>query len=383
MCLALVLAEASLRIWGTQLGQPRLPFQYSIGAIERLTVGDAYVRFDRELGWVPTERIERQMGDVRYRHNSAGLRANVEYDPQPPPNVRRYAAFGDSFTYCEEVPIESCWTSLLQRELDGSEVLNFGVPGYASDQAWLRYRRDGAAFQACVVMIGHMVENINRIENRFRPFYYPDTGIPLAKPRFVLEDGEPVLLPSPAETTAELKDPQWVEANLGPADRWYFPGTFVNNPLDSFQLVRLARTAQYRLGRDEAAAWASGYSRRVYQRGQEPFELLVAVLSGFAAEVRATGASPLVVILPLREEIIAARDEAPLPHAVLIEVLRERGVPFLDLSAALGAQARRSSMGNLIEQHYRPLANTVVARTLASELRRHSSPSCGGERVKG
>ena len=47
------------------------------------------------------------------------------------------AAFGESFTYCEEVDVSDCWVAQLEHAWAGSEVLNFGVPGYGPDQAWL------------------------------------------------------------------------------------------------------------------------------------------------------------------------------------------------------------------------------------------------------
>ena len=57
-----------------------------------------------------------------------------------------------------------------------------------------------------------MLENINRVVNRYRPFY-DQSVTPLAKPRFVLRDGRLALLPSPVRSIDDLKDPAWVEAN--------------------------------------------------------------------------------------------------------------------------------------------------------------------------
>jgi hypothetical protein len=103
----------------------------------------------------------------------------------------------------------------------GLEVLNFGVSGYSPDQAWLRYQRDGRAYQPCAVLIGYMIENVNRVVNRFRPFYQPDTGIVLGKPRFQVQSGQLTLLPIPAQQVTDYADPAWVERSLGPNDFWY------------------------------------------------------------------------------------------------------------------------------------------------------------------
>jgi hypothetical protein len=377
LALSLALGELGLRLAGPRVGEPRLPLSYDRQAIDRLAVGDAYVTFDAQLGWLPTPSVDRVDGDVHYRHNAAGLRADRDFAPTPRPGVRRFAAYGDSFTYCEEVELEDCWTERLAEMLPNSEVLNFGVPGYAPDQAWLRYQRDGSAWRPCAVLIGAMVENINRVVNRFRPFYYPETGIPLAKPRFVLDGGRPVLLESPARWPEPLKDPAWVEDSLSSRDAWYFPGTFIANPLDRFELVSLARTARYRFGRQEGVDWTRAWAERMYHPGDEAFEVLTAVLVGEANQVRADGATPVVLIFPWRDEVLAQREGNPKPHEPLLDALKERRVTTIDLTDALGEQARRSSLGNLVVNHYRPLGNTVVARTLARELPRLTAATCG------
>jgi hypothetical protein len=368
--------EIALRIITPTPGAPRLPLSYDTHAIDLLAARQAYVMFDPDLGWVPTPDIDRVSAGTRLRHNQAGLRAEQEYTPVPRPGIRRYAAYGDSFTYCEEVDLQDCWTLRLEENLRNSEVLNFGVPGYALDQAWLRYRRDGADWKPCAVLIGHMIENIQRMVNRFRPFYSPEGGITLAKPRFLLDGDSLVLLPSPARRAEELKDPVWVEANLGPHDAWYFPGTFVANPFDGLQFVNLARTAVYRASRQEARLGPE-QAERMYEPGTESFDVLVSVLVHFAEQVRADGATPVVIIFPRKREIVTQRDRGTKVHAPLLDALRERGVPTLDVTEALAEQARRTDMDRLVVGHYRPLANATVARTLARPLSTLTAATCG------
>lgn len=371
------LAEVGLRLAGPVGAAPLLPLSYDLAALDRIAAGDAYIAFDRQLGWITSPGIDRLGGDVQYLHNAAGLRADREYAPRPAVETRRILAFGDSFTYCEEVELEDCWTTLLEDELKRSEVLNFGVPGYAPDQAWLRYQQGAARLEPCAVLIGVMVENVNRVVNRFRPFYYPETGIPLPKPRYLLDHGELTLLPSPVERLDQLRDPAWVEANLGQHDDWYYPGLFVPTGFDQFETARLARTAGYRQSRRHGQEWSQGWAEQMYRPGSEPLELLAAILTEFAAQVRADGATPVVLVFPYLDEIQAARDERPKAHQALLDRLAAGEVPTLDLTDELGQQARRSSIGNLLVHHYRPLGNRVVARTVASRLPRLAAATCG------
>jgi hypothetical protein len=373
----LALAEFGLRFASPAFATRLLPLSYNLAALDQIAAGEAYVAFDPLLGWTGTPGADRRGGEIRYRHNAAGLRAERDYPAGRPDQVRRILAYGDSFTYCEEVDVEECWTTVLEEELKRSEVINLGVPGYAPDQAWLRHQREGRQLEPCAVLIGSMVENVNRVVNRFRPFYYPDTGIPLPKPRYVLEDGRAVLLPSPVQSLDQLRQPDWVESQLGPRDAWYFPAMFTASPVDPLTTLRLARTASFRQGRDGGQEWTSAWASQMYRPGGEPLEVLVAVLAGFAAEVRTQGSTPVVLIFPLRDEITAQRDEAPLTHQPLLDALRQRGVATIDLTEALGQQARRSSIGNLVVEHYRPLANRVIGRTLASQLPRLTAETCG------
>jgi hypothetical protein len=385
LLLALALAEAGLRLAGPTLAHarpslfsPRVPFPYDTAALDDLATGRTPVMLDPDLGWVNTPDFDQQGPTVYNRHNHAGMRADREYSPTPAPGVRRIAAYGDSFTYCDDVDLADCWTRRLEERLPNTEVLNFGVVAYGPDQAWLRYQRGGTAWQPCAVVIGHMLENINRVVNRFRPFYLPRDSRSVSKPRFLLDGDGLQLLPNPVRSVEQLKDPGWVEANLGPHDAWYFPGTFVANPFDRLELVRLVRTAAYRNSRDQAAVeWLPGTAERLYRPGNEAFEVLVRVLSGFAEQVRADGATPVVLVFPTSSEFRSLRDGGPRPYAALLDALRQRDVPTIDLGDALAEQLHASSPRDLAKNHLTPLGNSVVARALAAELPRLTAPTCG------
>ncbi len=308
-----------------------LPLTYDQGAIDRIALGQAYITFDPDLGWVSTPGVDRigignQGREVHYRHNRAGQRADRDYAPTPSLGVRRIAAYGDSFTYCETVDMSDCWTRQLEDLLPNSEALNFGVPAYGPDQAWLRYQRGGAAWHPCAVLIGYLTENVNRAINRFRPFYYPapDT-FPLAKPRYIIEGNHLELLTSPARRPDDLKDPAWVEANLGPHDFWYFPGMFAIQPLDWLDVARLLRTAHYRFedaaAHRQAGQWTPSWARQIYRPGTEGFDVTARVLVDFAdraaagwraqAPRRAAGAAPPAAYPDDRPDRLARRAGGP------------------------------------------------------------------------
>src|SRR5262249_47022611 len=69
------------------------------------------------------------------RLNAAGLRSDHEYQKTPPSGLLRIAAFGDSFVYGSEVDGKEAWPAVLEQNRR-IEVLNYGVPGYGTDQAY-------------------------------------------------------------------------------------------------------------------------------------------------------------------------------------------------------------------------------------------------------
>jgi hypothetical protein len=403
LIVALLLAELGLRLLAPIPAQHLLPFAYRHDALRSIAGGDSYIRFDAELGWTTARASVHQDGGVVYRTNQGGLRADKEYSIEPLPAVRRLAAFGDSFTHCDEVEFSDCWTSELERDWPGTEVLNFGVPGYSPDQAWLRYRRERRAYRPCAVLIGYMVENINRVVTRFFPFYQPETGIVLGKPRFLLDGDGLALLPNPATTPEPLDDPRWAEAALGPRDRWYFPGTFVANPLDAFHLVRVVRTAAYHRhvrGLDgfdtrflraygSGAAWGGMGTleafdeqlARAYRGDQEAYRVAERVLIGFARDVLQDGATPVVIVFGRRQEAVSVRREQGKMYASLLDSLAREHVATIDVTDRLARESRRVGMEQLFGSsgHYTRAVNQIVGSELARELPRLTSPTCAAD----
>jgi hypothetical protein len=380
--LGVALAEIGVRVLEPIPTGDLLPRTYDRESLRRIVRGDSYLRFDQTLGWGPRPSTSRGDDKVVYRANSAGFRAEREYSLDPAPGTWRIAAFGDSFTHCDESDYRDCWTAQLEQRLPRSEVLNFGVPGYGPDQAWLRYQRDGRQYQPCAVLIGYLVENIHRVVNRFRPFYAPEDGITLIKPRFLLGEGEDelVLLPNPATAPEQLDDPRWVEATLGSHDHWYFPGTFAASPFDLLQTARLTRTALYREARRQDLRSEEGLPYvRAYETRGEAYQVAGRVLINFARDVRASGATPVVVIFPGRRDLeeIEAEDGEKL-YQPLVDWLAVEGIPTVDLADPLLRVADDDDMNELFigGGHYEGPGNEAVAAALARRLPEVIAPTC-------
>ncbi len=283
--------------------------------------------FDRELGWTLRPLASHKSGE--YHVNSQGVRSLREYDATPAPDVVRLACFGDSFVFGDEVKDEWTFESFLEERDPRLEALNFGVPAYGTDQALLRFRREGR-HEACIVVLGVLLENIGRNVNRYRPLWYPRSRSPLCKPRFVLDaKGQLELLAQPFENAHQMAD----------AVR------------DGSVIERLAKD-EYWLGRPEVftGRWSSfgrligGYfayrernpERLWLDRECEPRRVTLALIDRFRRDVLASGAKEcLVLVFPERAELDAYAKTGREYWSELLVDLDRLHVPYLDLAPAL------------------------------------------------
>jgi hypothetical protein len=380
--LGCLLGEIGIRIVAPLPVEDMLPLPYNHDGLRRLKQADTYLRFDPSLGWTtgPAARVEDK--GVVYRSNAAGIRAEREVPPEPPAGVRRLAAFGDSFTHCDDVNYADCWTHELEGAWPGSEVLNFGVPAYGPDQAWLRYQRDGRPYRPCAVLIGYYVGDIERVVNRFRPFYTPETSLMAPKPRFLADGDGLTLLPSPVTSLDQLDDAAWAERALGPHDAYYYPGVFAGSVYDASHLVRLARTAAYRrerrllLDNDDKNAHAPPYRSE-----GEAYQVAGRVLIEFARDVERDGATPVVVVFGGKAELASVRDRDRF-YDPLLKWLEREGVPSIDTTDAVLREGRQAGVNpiSLVNEnsHYLGPANQAAARLLARELPQLTAGTCRG-----
>ncbi len=133
------------------------------------------------LGWISQKDVD-----------AHGSRLIPAY-PDPTKFTACVSLYGDSFTWGAEVDNEDAWSNVLSSLL-GCRVENYGVGGYGTDQAYLRFKLN-IQDKSKVVIMGFLTENIFRNINQFRNLLYPNHRYAL-KPRFILDkDGNLELIP--------------------------------------------------------------------------------------------------------------------------------------------------------------------------------------------
>lgn len=323
-------------------------------------------RFDAELGWVPIAGARVITSDgLLTAYNSIGARSQREYTERPGPDVLRVACFGDSFTHGDEVSNADTWSEQLEHTHPRIEVLNFGVGGYGTDQALLRQRRNGL-HGARVACMGLFLDNVGRNVNRYRPWYWPNSPSCVAKPRFVLVDGELELVPIPYATREELVEAVAsgrVLEDLTPHEFWSAATRWPWTRHSS--IARLSRG--YFLYRERSnERWLTSLE-------DEPYNVSLALLTAFHRETLERGAQRSIVILFVGEAELARRATGGSRYwQTLAGDLAARGIETLDVSDALLdawiAAGDRPQSVLFSGHHYSRTANGIVARELAKLL---------------
>ncbi len=88
-------------------------------------------------------------------------------------------------------------------ELIECRVRNFGVGGYGSDQAQMKFL--SKTNHSDIVFLNHFSENIIRNINQFRNFIYPNKSF-VFKPRYIIKNDELELVPLPQIQKKNIND---------------------------------------------------------------------------------------------------------------------------------------------------------------------------------
>ncbi len=328
-----------------------------------------YLAFHRVLGWTIKENGAYQ--DL-YRANADGIRADREYSRKVPADMIRITAFGDSFTHCDDVPNDGTWQVFMEKNDPSLEVINFGVGGYALDQAYLRYKEHGSRYTADVVFIGFMSENIFRMVNTFRPFYIEDSALPLAKPRFTLNSSLK-MLPTPLKTLDDyrmlLKSPDTMLPRIGSHD-YFYHRKYKSGIFDWSPTVRMMKISMEKI--QNTYSTDSIFCDGVYNKSSEAFAVTAHVFDAFYESVLQNNAEPVIVVFPHKYNIKSYKKKGIKEYAALLAHFDTQGYAYVDLMDAFGHCDDTHALADLfVGHHYSVKANRMVAKHILEYMKRN------------
>jgi len=336
--------------------------------LKDLAEGKTYINFDQFLGWTirpnTIKKFKNEEGeDVVYKSNAQGFRDNKDYEFKS--NKVWIAAFGDSFVHCDEVGFEESWPYLLEKKLGSKfEVLNFGIGGYGTGQAFLRYQRMGVKFKANIVIIGFVFDDIKRNVNIFRFLLNPATGVPFSKPRFIFKEEKLKLLRNPVRTVERVK-----KAILNIHDNplveehdFFYRKTFIDHyPLFYSGFCRAV---------SQRIRWREQNLKNMCKPGKEAFNVSIGILKKFYDRVKEDGATPLILVF---SDYYRMKDyqNKDIYWQKFLEKLNELKMNYIDVAPYFSEKAKEIPLEELyIGEHGHPniQGNTITANALAKRI---------------
>ncbi|MDH4155145.1 MAG: hypothetical protein OEV01_15295 [Nitrospira sp.] len=281
--------------------------------------------------------------------------------------------YGDSFTYGDDVGDAEAWSNLLSVQL-GCRVANYGVGGYGTDQAFLRYAKNGND-RSGLVMLGIFLDNLIRNVNQYRYFLDGVTVFSL-KPRFIVDDDQLKLVAIPIKTAEEFRsaisDPVSAFTN-----ELFLPDSRNGPVTPSFPylgvITQLLMSERFSGGLRGRPSWESFFRE---DHPSHALGITVAIAQQFADLCRSRGQECLVIIYPTGRSFKRFKESDHLATRSLGEQLERHGMPYVDLHYAFRARVGAEEFcGLLVESpavrcmgHFNAAGNRLVADILYQHL---------------
>ncbi|MBF0275795.1 MAG: SGNH/GDSL hydrolase family protein [Nitrospinae bacterium] len=283
--------------------------------------------------------------------------------------------YGDSFTFGDGVSNENAWSNQLAKLL-GCRVANYGVPGYGSDQAYLRYlinKKDDSE----IVVLGHLSENILRNVNRLRGLLYVGSKYGL-KPRFIYEKNSLKLIELP-----ELTKEEFIKLVNRPdkyLDHEYFNlgGDSGVRKLEFPYFLSLLHILKHFHIQSELKAepWYSEFYKENHP--SQGLKITTEILSAFYRNALAKKKKPLVLLIPTSDDLFYFRKNKVWTYQPLIDKLEGNNIAALNAGTRILENIGDDDICSYFQKnacngHYNECGYKLLAETVFSHLKNNSS----------
>lgn len=243
-----------------------------IGRLSPLNVGFkanmVYTQFHSRLGF----ELKPNIGDFSYQQTCLQI-SPVTVDPEGRRVSRtggqhpasdssvRIAILGDSFMMGREVADNETTAAALAAAVNNADVINYGVPGYGTTQAYLSYILKARELKPDVTVLGFL--DVNDVAEN-SAYLSKDESLANFRP-FLADDGETILPPrgEPAADSHFMLLPSKIHGFLKQHSFAYYAAfTYVVKPLQ--------RTATQRFARAKATESTGRYDSQNAKQRSEP-----------------------------------------------------------------------------------------------------------------
>ena len=281
------------------------------------------LEYDPMLGWAYLKNVD----------NPLGVLTNTRYDIDAAAR-NNILFYGDSYVehgtlMQDKIPQQ------LDRFLPDYKVFNFGVPGFGLDQIYLRFKQSHLSFKKPIIVFGILTVDIDRCilkyRNRPKPYF-------VIKENTLLLEGIPVV---PDKESYIKKNPPDVNSYFGAA------------------LIRLTRYLN-----------AGALSENDHYKRSEKEGISRKILEQIVHEARKHE-------LDFRFVIFVHRVGGGWRKQFLIQEMERLKVPYIDTEEVLLQALPKSGNFSTVyydkTSHHNELANAIIAKAIAREIRKTSS----------
>lgn len=285
------------------------------------------------------------------------------------------ALYGDSFTWGDEVEAADAYGNVLA-EMLGCRVANYGVGGYGTDQAAIRYMQV-IEDNAQIVVLGHFSDNIIRNVNQLRDFVAG--GRFGFKPRFILENGNLRQVPLPELSAGEYSEVVNRARELLPHE-YFQPGSLGAAGIMQFPYTRaVVNTAfHYRM---VSALMGIRPTYAPFYRPDHPsgaLDVTVELLVEVDAIAQGRGQRFVVLLIPDLYDLRATRAGKSVSYAPLKDALYDAGIELIDSAEYFGANYQGESFCALFvscgASHFNAAGYRLLAESVYQAIIQHESP---------
>jgi hypothetical protein len=326
----------------------------------RFTYAQYLEKRDPVLGWPSPSQYGHDLDENGAQRNP--------YFPSSSRQSSCISLYGDSFTVGGDIPSSANnWGNVLSHVFS-CYVANFGVGGYGTDQAYLRFEGNRAD-PSPLVILGFHTDDAMRNLTRIRDLLNSERWYAL-KPRFVLDAERHLqLVPMPDLTEAQYLRATGITGELLPlTDENFQPG----GPAG---VVRLEFPFMVSVTRNMLRFY--GFRARLLRQPDwmgflapghplHGLEIVVGISRKFVDLARQRGKAPLVIVLPHPLDFAYFQSHGVWPYQTVVDGFTQGSIPYIDFGPYLLASARND--GKKFENyfsatgHYNDAGNALVAQ---------------------
>ena len=279
-----------------------------------------YLEYDSQLGWInkPNVDMDVAIGDKIYfnvKHNSKGLRESVHFDYSKK-GKKRILFMGDSFLWGFGVEEHERFTELLSSKIEGhAEVINFGVPGYSTDQEYLLFAKEAIKYQPDLTILCFL--STNDILGNMREIMYKKP-----KPFFKMEESDGSLI---------LKNVPVPRRNITSSIRFPFKRFLKQNSLMYKFFRRKSQLLEKIHSKDgikeQTLDQFSVFDKRLPEQFGQGWAITEKILAAFKEQCHSIDSKFMVIIFPREDQLSKAEWASTMEYYGLTDNNYARNLP--------------------------------------------------------